>query len=254
MHSGKTRYSSAEKKACRTNAVTIIYLQLCYHLATERNAKRKRVEGENGIDSGSSRLNLVPDSNTQNDAETMRAFALSAMKQEPNEGDATATRASIRAANLRAAAALKGKLMDDAPPSDQASVVLVEIPNEASTVSVVVKDSTSNGDDEADMDVEDDEEPAPSMVEMGEPPGILAEADPSMEASEKETKGEGVAAPRGLKRKHDEIEDEESSSDDAAEESGKLLALKVNPDGSVEQVDSVRYVQYLSAPSTLLPI
>ena len=174
----------------------------------------------------------------------MRAFALSTMRQEPNEGDATATRASIRAANLKAAAALKGNLMDDALLSDQAHVVAVEILEEVPTVSVVVKNSTSNDDEEADMDVEDDEAPDPPMVEMGEPAGIPAEADPSTEVSEKENGGKGVAAPRGLKRKRDEIEDEESSSDDAAEESGNLLTLKVNPDGSVEQVDSVRYVGY----------
>ena len=220
----------------------ILYLQLCYQLATERNAKRKRVEGEN--DSAGLRPNLAPDSNTQNEAETMRAFALSAMRQEPNEGDETATRALIRAANLKAAAALKGDLMDDDLLSDQVPAVPVEIPDEVSTVSVVVKNSTSNDEEEADMDVEDDEAPVSPMAEIGEPAGIPAEAETSTEVSEKENGGKAIAAPRGLKRKHDEVEDEESSSDDAAEDSGKLLALKVNPDGSVEQVDSVRYVGY----------
>lgn len=174
----------------------------------------------------------------------MRAFALSAMGQEPNEGDVTATRASVRAANLKAAAALKGSLMDDALPSDPAPVVSDGILAEVPTVSVVVENSTSNDDEEADMDVEDDEVPAPPVVTIGELAPVPAEADPSTEVSEKENGDKDIVAPRGLKRKRDEMEDEESSGDDAVEESGNLLALKVNPDGSVEQVDSVRYVSY----------
>jgi hypothetical protein len=203
-----------------------------------------------------SRLNLPPgpDSNTQNEAETLRALALSTIRKEPNEGGATATRASIRAANLKAAAALKGDLMDDALPSDPAHVDSVGLLAEASTGPVVLENTTSNDDEEADMDVDDDEVPAPPTANTSELPGVElpgvelpgvpAEAGSPTGASENENGAIGLAAPRGLKRKRDEIEDEESSSDDVAEESSNLLALKVNPDGSVEQVDSVRYVEY----------
>lgn len=189
-----------------------------------------------------SQLNLPvgPGSNTQSEAETLRAFALSTMRQEPSEGAATATRASIRAANLKAAAALKGDLMDDTLPSNPAPVVSIGPSAEASTVSVVVENSTSNDDEEADMDVEDDEAPAPSMVNASELACVPAEVGSSTGVSEKEDGGNDFAAPRGLKRKRDEIEDEENSSDDVAEESSNPLSLKVNPDGSVEQVDSVR--------------
>ncbi len=195
-----------------------------------------------------SRLNLPaePGSNTQSEAETLRAFALSTIRQEPSEEAATATRASIRAANLKAAAALKGDLMDDALPSNPVPVVSIGPSAEAPTVSVVVENSTSNDDEEADMDVEDDEVPAPSMVNTSEPACVPAEAGSSTGVSEKEDGGKDFAAPRGLKRKRDEIEDEESSSDDVAEESSNLLSLKVNPDGSVEQVDSVRYVVHFT--------
>jgi len=244
------RYSSAEKKACRTNTRCSTLLTVGYHLVAERNAKRKRVEGENGVDLGSSQLNPPPgpDSSTQNEAETLRAFALSVMEQE---GDATATRASIRAANLKAAAALKGNLMADTLPSDPAPVVPVGVSAEVSTMSMV-ESSTSNDDEEADMDVEDDEAPAPPVADLGEPARIPAEADLSMEVNERENGGKDVATPRGLKRKRDEMEDEESLSDDAAEESGNPLALKVNADGSVEQVDSVRYVGYVVCLYTML--
>jgi lipoprotein-anchoring transpeptidase ErfK/SrfK len=147
-------------------------------------------------------------------------------------------------ANLKAAAALKGDLMEDVLPPDPAPVVSVGPSVEASTVSVVVENSTSNDDEEADMDVEDDEVPAPPMDNTGEPARVPAEAAPSTGMSEKENRGRNFAALRGLKRKRDENEDDESSSDDLVEESGNLLALKVNPDGSVEQVDSVRHVEH----------
>ena len=140
--------------------------------------------------------------------------------------------------------------MDDALPSDSTPVVSVE--PEVSTVSVVVDNSTSNDDEEADMDVEDDEMPAPPMADMGEPVRVPAEAGSFTGVSEKENGSQDFAGPRALKRKRDEIEDEESSGDDVAEESGNPLALKVNPDGSVEQVDSVRYVEHFIRLSHVL--
>lgn len=198
------------------------------------------------LDSSRSNLPAGPGSTTQSDAETLRAFALSTMRQEPNGGAATTTRASIRAANLKAAAVLKGDLIDGALPSNPAPVVPIGPSAEASTVSVLVENSTSNDDEEADMDVEDDDVPALPTVNTSEPACVPAEADSSTGVSEKEDGGRDFIAPRGLKRKRDEIEDEESSSDDVAEESSNLLSLKVNPDGSVEQVDSVRYVKHFT--------
>ena len=229
--------------------VILPHSQFCCHLAAERNSKRKRVEGGNGMELDGSRSNLPagPGSNTQSEAETLRAFALSTMRQEPNGGAATTTRASIRAANLKAAAVLKGDLMDGALPSNPAPVVSIGPSAEASTVSVLVENSASNDDEEADMDVEDDEVPAPPTVNTSEPASAPAEAGSSTGVSEKGDGDKDFAAPRGLKRKRDEIEDEESSSDDVAEESSNLLSLKVNPDGSVEQVDSVRYVKHFPA-------
>lgn len=197
-----------------------------------------------------SRLNLPPgpDSNTQSEAEALRAYALSTIRQEPNGGGATATRASIRAANLKAAAALKGDLMDDGLLPNPVPVVSIGVSAEAPTVSVVVENSTSNDDEEADMDVEDDEVPVPPMVNTSDLAHVPAEAGSPTGVSEKENGGIDFVAPRGLKRKRDEIEDEESSSDDVAEGSSNPLALKLNPDGSVEQVDSVRCVEHFIFP------
>jgi len=138
--------------------------------------------------------------------------------------------------------------MDNALPPNPAPVVSIGLLAEAPTVSVVPENSTSNDDEEADMDVDDDEVPAPQMADTSELADVPTEAGSptgvSEKGNEKENGDVAFAAPRGLKRKRDEIEDEESSSDDVAEESSNLLALKVNPDGSVEQVDSVRYVEH----------
>ena len=128
-------------------------------------------------------------------------------------------RASIRTANLQALQALKGELV-----------------------------STKVVPPEAEMQIDPAEDD--SLVQISESDVTMANETFSVEVASTSVElnpllpnlEDGHDVNRGLKRKFDEMaaaDEEPSLSDDAGPEESSL-PLKVNPDGTVEQVDTVR--------------
>lgn len=140
-------------------------------------------------------------------------------------------RASIRNANLQALQALKGELASVKPIDVDVAMQTDAISPKEAVDGVVAQIL------EPDIALENN---LPSM-DIAAVSSELASSPPGPGANESNG-GERVS--RGLKRKFDEMvtaDEDPSMSDDAGVEEASL-PLKVNPDGTVEQADTVRYV------------
>jgi 5'-3' exoribonuclease 2 len=178
--------------------------------------------------------------------------------------DVVANRRAIRMANMSAAEMLKAELSGLSPVKPDLSlppkpVAAILPPNPTLNFSNIIPAPMSSSHMSIDAQDESDEVPGLGMhaivevektdeAPVDDEQDAEGEPDPDMSIV---SQNDGIEPLAGAKRKHDKVEggaedclgsDEDDSEDDSA---AKPKTLKVNPDGTVEQYDSIKYVNLL---------
>ncbi|CAE6391649.1 unnamed protein product [Rhizoctonia solani] len=224
----------------------------------EQNAKRRKVEQQRAKEreQDAQLVEVTPSSSTPSGPHglpsrpTFDVFTGSSLPSNPTFGgsnsDVVANRAALRLANLSAADAMRAELAGATPlkPTSRAAPVTDStIPDPVEQVSTPGETADSNLEPEA---------PAPVLEEpeeTNEPDGSvgpeLMDADvtdvtvDALIASAVDSIGE-PDGPRGVKRPAEEMEKDETDTPIEDEEPSAKKALKVNPDGTVEQEDTIK--------------
>jgi 5'-3' exoribonuclease 2 len=167
-----------------------------------------------------------------------------------SNSDVVANRAALRLANLSAAEAMRAELAGAAPlkPTSRATLSgarpsAPEVAPLAETVDVKPEiDETVPPPEvtEATNTVDEDVKPEPAALDTTESAIEAESAIEDLITNAVNGANEGDQ-PRGVKRSAEEMEKEDGDSLEEEEATAKR-ALKVNPDGTVEQEDTVKYV------------
>ncbi|KAI0921449.1 hypothetical protein AcW1_004581 [Taiwanofungus camphoratus] len=194
-------------------------------------------------------------------AETVQHASMAAQALAGSNRDVVANRRAIRMANMSAAEMLKAELAGLQPVKPSASSSLKSpAPSNSVTTTIDVSHTLSVPASDDDMDVPGlgsssfDAQPAPHSEtsvriasEVSIETDVDAEGEPDPDVAPTEDIGiisDNADGPRGTKRSIDEAEGDEEdlggSDDDDAADASTTLALKVNPDGTVEQEDLVK--------------
>ena len=239
------------------------------HLAEERqnqNAKRRKVEAASTGTGPSPSLNLTADLNAPRrpgdfaakadsiglggvkDAEAVSNAGAAAWALGGSNHDVVANRAAIRMANLSAAETLKAEMASLVPVKSRTQPpkpISAPPPPPVAPVEFSAVPATAD-----DMDIE-----VPGFG-TGDPETLPANAHvdaTSVDETENSASADNEIAPvAGVKRPFEAIADNPADEDTAGENdveaeaepesTTRALDYKVNPDGTVEQPDTVRYV------------
>ncbi|CAE6409322.1 unnamed protein product [Rhizoctonia solani] len=223
----------------------------------EQNAKRRKVEQQRAKEreQDAQMVEVTPSSAPGGphglpSRPSFDVFTGSSLPSNPTFGgsnsDVVANRAALRLANLSAADAMRAELAGATPLKPTSRSVPVskpDIPASADEVSALEQTSDSNLEPEAPTPVPEgpeatNEPDGPADSEAMDADVVDGTVD-ALITSAVEDVGE-PNGPRGVKRPAEDMEKDETDTPAEDEESSAKKALKVNPDGTVEQEDTIK--------------
>ncbi|CAE6439706.1 hypothetical protein ACGC1H_000817 [Rhizoctonia solani] len=233
----------------------------------EQNAKRRKVEQqrvkEREQDAQLVEVTPAPTPNGPHGLPSRPSFDVFTGSSLPNNptfagsnSDVVANRAALRLANLSAADAMRAELAGAAPlkPTSRATLTETEptVPEapeapapDAATVDASTPEQMAEPQPEPEVAAPESLEPEPSKnmdMTVDSEPGNNEAPDGAVDALITSAVNDAGAddGPRGVKRSAEAMEKDDSDTPADDEESGAKRALKVNPDGTVDQEDTVK--------------
>jgi 5'-3' exoribonuclease 2 len=177
-------------------------------------------------------------------AESIQNMPTAAQALAGSNRDVVANRAAIRMANMSARDVLKAELAGASPVKPTLSIPSIPVPVADTAMTSPTLSSEDDfpglGGHHVSMDISNDANPSP------DDPDADAEGDPDPDNRPVANDGDTDKVSLGVKRKIEEVDDAGNdvfgSDDDAPADAAVVSkALKVNPDGTVEQEDTIKY-------------
>lgn len=215
----------------------------------EQNAKRRKLEATTAL-SSDVMVNPVPSSGLPDSlVDSIPGLTLQQSEVMNIPQEMPQSHASVREANIQALRALKNEKSSIVPANNGTSTEIDKTTESPTYIEgpIVTNHSEAQGAEMGTPEVADYKSGIDSL------PSAPLEDTP-METSEYDDTATGEKKPsRSLKRTFEEMEDDNGAAALSDESDTPPLTIKVNPDGTAEQADTVRYVHsYIRCDSLIL--